>query len=1336
MIFGHLLTSSNYDDDEKKVTGGRNGYGAKLCNIFSTEFTLETADKSTKKKYVQTWTNNMSQMGKAKITANAKDEYTRITFKPDLAKFGMKSWDDDLEAIIKRRVYDMAGSIKDIKVFLNGERIKCKNFKQYVDMYLDAIHKENGTETKPTLIHEVINDRWEVAFAPSGGAFQQVSFVNSIATTSGGTHIVNISDQLSTKLMEFIKTKNKGGAQVKPYHLKAQFFLFVNCLIENPAFTSQTKEQLTTKSSSFGSKCALSDEFIKKVKKSEIVSNILDSARSRADQELKKSDSGRRARISNVKLLDANKAGTRQASQCTLILTEGDSAKTLAVAGIAALQDGRDLFGVFPLRGKLLNVRDATHEQITKNVEIQAIKQILGLKHQQKYESTDGLRYGHLMIMTDQDHDGSHIKGLIINFFETQFPTLLRIPGFLIEFITPIVKVFKGPAKKPTKQQSFFTMPEYESWKQGNAEKGWQHKYYKGLGTSNEQDAKVYFSDLDKHLKKFHVMDTEGKDLVELAFSKKKADERKEWLRLFKPGTYLDHSTAEITYPDFVNKELILFSIADNQRSIPSVMDGLKPGQRKCLFAAFKKNLVKDSIKVAQLAGYISEHTAYQHGEQSLQGTLVNLAQNFVGSNNINYMEPDGGFGTRLAGGADAASARYIYTQLSPFARKLFPAQDDPLLESNFDDDDKIEPVHYVPILPTILLNGSEGIGTGWSSAIPNYNPEDIVANLRKWMSGEEMGPMVPWYRGWMGQVEQTAPDKFKFHGIIEKAKPDDPNDLVFNITELPVKVWTQDYKQFLEDVIKGEKYGPSWIKDYLEYHTLRNVNFQVTMESRTAMDKCIAEGLLEKFRLTKPCSTTNLVAFDSQGRINKYASIQDMMKEHAIIRLQFYQKRKDYMISELNYSWRKLTNQARFIDMIIKKELVVSNKKRDILMAELQKLNFERFSKKKDAIAAGEDAAVVDEEDEGGYNYLLGMAIWSLTKEKVEKLLAEVAKIEGEVERLTKLTPKDMWNIDLDAFLEEWHKALEEDRKLAEDNGPPAKRPKKLTMTKGKKKNDGVEEKDWAPKAVKVKKPGVGKSGTVPSKNGDEKSEPKTITSFFQKPAREAAKKKPVVVDESSDGGDAFDVISESSVDKKRIVSKPRQTGTTGKEAEFNAELGKAATAVSKVAPVRKSVVDDAFCLSDDKEDITSPPPKPRPSKPNPSRPTARSRGKRTVHDSGDDDNFDLGSMVKEFKVSETKKVIRSKPASLKASAMDRSLLDDNSEDDDLEMLSDSGNKKTILPLSPKKPKGAVAAKSAAPPTKTSRPMRGAARTAVKKYVDSDEEEEEESEDEYEDDR
>lgn len=902
MIFGHLLTGSNYDDDEAKTTGGRNGYGAKLCNIFSTEFTLETQDTNNGKRYKQTWTENMSKMGKAKITASKSSDFTRIIFKPDFKRFGMDGMDDDLEALFKRRVYDLAGTTKGVSVYLNGTKLKVNSFKKYIEMYAKAIGKERGVEDSSSSSNSVIIDdpegkahkKWEIGFAVSDGSFQQVSFVNSIATTSGGTHVNYIADQICQKLLDFVKKKNNKGASLKLNQVRNHIFLFVNCLIVNPAFTSQTKEQLTTKASQFGSKCVVTEEFLKKIVKTEAVENILHFAQQKADQVLAKSDGNRRSRMSNPKLVDANLAGTKHGHECTLILTEGDSAKGLAVAGRAVLDPDR--IGVFPLRGKLLNVRDASIDQISKNAEIQNIKQFLGLKHKTVYTDTKGLRYGHLMIMADQDHDGSHIKGLLINFLQVQFPSLLKLPDFFREFITPIVKVWKGNnPKKLEGARSFFTMPQYYEWKERHkAERNWHHKYYKGLGTSTTQDAQVYFTNLDDHLKEFKPMKVEEEELFDLAFSKKKADARKTWLGNFVPGTFLDHSSKRITYDDFVNRELILFSMADNLRSIPSVIDGLKPGQRKVLYACLNRNVTKD-IKVVELAGYCSELTAYQHGEQSLHQTIIGLAQDFVGSNNVNCLEPSGNFGSRLAGGSDSASPRYIYTRLSPFARRIFSPLDEPKLEYNTDDDRKIEPKVYSPVVPMILLNGADGIGTGWSTSIPNYHPQDIVDNLKRRMGrlddGEEeekpFQSMTPWFRGWKGTPQDAGQDRFKFNGSINRVG--ETNEV--EITELPIRVWTDDFKARLEEIIKAEKV-PSFIKDYKEFNDHANVHFVIQMDEKH-MNAALKEGLEERFKLQKQIATSNLVAFDSQGRIRKYEKVEDILEEFYVHRLQMYSERK-----------------------------------------------------------------------------------------------------------------------------------------------------------------------------------------------------------------------------------------------------------------------------------------------------------------------------------------------------------------------------------------------------------------------------------------------------------
>ncbi|KAI0470183.1 DNA topoisomerase [Xylaria cf. heliscus] len=1034
LVFGHLLAGSNFDDDEKKTVGGRNGYGAKLCNVFSTEFTLECQDSNNGKRYKQTWRDNMSKMEKAKITSSKTSDFVRVTFKPDWVKFGMDGIDDDLESLLYRRVYDMAGTVRGIKVYLNDNHLKI-DFSKYCEMYAKAIASERSAEegVEPTatvlLEDKKAHSRWAVGFAVSDGSFQQVSFVNNIATTSGGPHVNHIADQICDYLLKTLNKKKKGHT-LKAHHIRNHIFIFISCFIDNPAFNSQTKELMTTRPSAFGTKCILTEQFLKKISATDAINNIISFADAKADKLLAKSDGNKRSRISNAKLVDANLAGTKHGPDCTLILTEGDSAKSLAVAGRAILDPDR--FGVFPLRGKMLNVRDASIEQISKNQEIQNIKQFLGLKHKQVYTDTKGLRYGHLMIMADQDHDGSHIKGLLINFLQVQYPSLLKIPDFFQEFITPIVKVWQGPnPKKPLKLKSFFTQPQYDEWKEAHKVelKKWHSKYFKGLGTSSNEDAQVYFNDLEQHQKHFQTMKPEEAELFELAFSKKKADARKEWLGNFVPGTYFDTGAVQkVSYHDFVNKELILFSMADNMRSIPSVIDGLKPGQRKVIYACFKRNLVKDK-KVIELAGYVSEQTAYHHGEMSLQQTIIGLAQNFVGSNNVNILEPSGNFGSRLAGGSDAASARYIHTRLSPFARRIFSQLDEPVLEHLDDDGKKIEPKTYVPILPTVLVNGADGIGTGWSTSIPNYDPMVVIRNLKRRMGrldGDDEKPfetMTPWFRGWKGEALPAEANRYQFNGVA-KRDPSNPNEVI--ITELPIRMWTDDFKARLEDIIRAEK-GPSFIKDYKEFNDHNNVHFEIQMDEKH-MNQALEEGLLEKFKLVKQVATSNLVAFDTTGRIRKYEKVEDILEEFYIYRLDMYTKRKAHWLSVYHSDYRKLKNQARFIQEIMDQKLVVSRKKKTVIIGELRERKYEAFVKNSEAKTKSEeeedDAETAEDtvdDDSRGYDYLLSMPIWSFTQERLDRLKDLIEKKKVEHDELQALSEKDLWCKDLDDFEETW---------------------------------------------------------------------------------------------------------------------------------------------------------------------------------------------------------------------------------------------------------------------------------------------------------------------------
>jgi DNA topoisomerase II len=869
LIFGHLLTGSNFDDEEEKTTGGRNGYGAKLTNIFSNKFLVETVDSSHGLKYKQEFNSNMSKINEPKITPHKGNDSTSITFYPDLKRFNMDRLDADIVSLFVKRVYDIAGTNcssvgAKLNVYLNGSKLDIRKFADYLSLY-------EGIE--PPIAFERVSDRWEIGIGVSDGSFQQVSFVNSICTSKGGCHVNYITDQVTSRLVNVIKKKNK-GEEVKANQIKNHLAIFVNALIVNPAFDSQTKETLTTKSASFGSTCVVSEKVLKQVEKSAIVENVLNWAKFKQSAQLKKKSGSKRSKLLGItKLDDANNAGTSKSGQCTLLLTEGDSAKALAISGLGVI--GRDFYGVFPLRGKLLNVREASHAQIMKNEEIQNISKILGLTFGKEYQDTSSLRYGHVMIMTDQDHDGSHIKGLLINFFHYFWPSLLQIDGFLQQFITPIVK-----CAKVKQEVSFFTIPEYQLWKSTHDDgRGWKIKYYKGLGTSTAAEAKEYFSNLDTHEIEFE-WDEQSKDVIDMAFAKKRVEDRKLWLIGLQPGVHIDYNVDKISYDTFVNRELILFSHADNERSIAHFMDGFKPSQRKVLFACFKRNL-RQEIKVAQLAGYVSEHSAYHHGEQSLTQTIIGMAQNFVGSNNVNLLSPCGQFGTRLMGGKDAASPRYVFTKLEMITRVIFHPDDDALLEYLEDDGQIIEPEYYVPILPMVLVNGSEGIGTGWSSSIPTYNPREIIANLRRMIKNQEPQDMKPWYRGFTGTIQdKEGTSNFTVTGTIEAQ-----DDQTVVISELPIGKWTTDYKQYLESVLIGNStadkekedgttsaHAVPFVKDFKENHTDTTVLFTVSLPGDKLSDaEADKGGLMKKFKLETSISTTNMHLFDLGAHIKKY---------------------------------------------------------------------------------------------------------------------------------------------------------------------------------------------------------------------------------------------------------------------------------------------------------------------------------------------------------------------------------------------------------------------------------------------------------------------------------
>jgi DNA topoisomerase II len=955
LIFGELLTSTNYDKDEKKLVGGKNGYGVKLVNIFSKKFELTIVDAKRNLKYNQVFENNMSKIGTPSVKPCKTKSYVEIIWTPDFTKFGWDPIPEPIIQVVQRRVYDLAMTVgKDVKITWNDNHIKFKDLSTYASWYLPK---------DATIITDNPQLHWHVALSdsPTDKAFN-VSFVNGIWTRSG-KHVDEITNQVVNYLVTYIETKKK--IKVKPGLVRDSLAVFIHCFVENPAFSSQTKEVLTSKTS-----CKLSEDFLKKVLKLGIIDKVLEAQNIKDAKDLKKTDGKKTTKITGIpKLDDAVLAGTSRSHECTLILTEGDSAKAMALSGLS--QEQRKLYGVFPLRGKLLNVKDMTSKKIEATEEIANMKKIIGLESGKKYTDVKSLRYGSILIMTDQDYDGSHIRGLLINLFHELWHQLIEIPGFITYMATPIVKASKG-----SKTLSFYSQYEYEEWKKTNT--NWKVKYYKGLGTSTRDEAKEYFKSMNvvKYIYSMH-----SDPSIELAFNKSMSDNRKEWLKTYSRADIVG-GEKELLYENFVNKDLIHFSNYNLERSIPNVMDGLKTSQRKILFSALKRNL-KSEIRVAQFAGYVSEHSGYHHGEASLNDAIIGMAQDYVGSNNLAWLVPQGQFGTRLQGGNDAASPRYIHTYLQPYISSLVPTDDLECLKYRDDDGLPVEPEWYAPILPMLLVNGARGIGTGYSTYIPQCNPANLLLGLQRWLKKEvklEDINLDPWYRGFAGTIEKTGSD-FTVKGNWTISKD------TMTITELPVETWTSDYKEWLD-----KQLTEGIIKDYSDTSTDTHVSITVKLTGTPEHTKLIEKSLTSKIKLT------NMHAFDSECVINKYETLHEILDEFSVIRLDLYKKRRAYCLKQMKAKLPFHENVVKFIEQ----------QSLDTPLPDLRRKTREEC----DTLLEKYFVKISD-----SYDYLMDLPIKSITTTNARKHQADLESLRGKIAELEKKTPEQLWLDDLETF-------------------------------------------------------------------------------------------------------------------------------------------------------------------------------------------------------------------------------------------------------------------------------------------------------------------------------
>lgn len=1040
VIFTKFRSGSNFNN-KTKTTGGKNGLGAKLTVCLSKRFNIEIVNNN--KKYEQLVEDNLSVIHPYKITDFYHADYVKISFVPDYEKLEATCLTNDMKALFNKRVYDLCHL--PIKLAINGKQLPQLSWEIFVNSHIKVVP---GSEENYNHVYSYIEPRWKIGLVPTKKPVH-VSYVNNVNTYEQGEHVNYILSQIVAKVKLL-----KGCENVTLTTLKANCSSFIYAIIESPLFEGQAKTKLSTKSNKFGSTCTLSDEYIgEMVKKGNLVSLINNTK----DKPVKAAPKVRSTFVD--KLTDANKAGPeKQGYKCTLFICEGLSAKSMCNKGMDIL--GHDFYGCYPLQGKVLNTRNATDSSYENNRELKELKIALGIEDGKEYTSVSQLRYGKVVCVKDADSDGSAIMGLVINFFDTKFPSLLKINGFFNEFISPMIKI--DYSDKKLTSQCFYNEVEYRKYinssnHQNNKNKA-TVKFIKGLATNTDSDVKNMFKNYDKNCINIIFSSPLYNETIDKAFNNKRADERKQWMATLTEDTHLSRDNVKsIDCVDFLNTDFMIFSYDACKRSIPSVIDGLKPSQRKIIFTMLNTpSLASNTMKVFQLCGRVANKANYHHGEMSLNEAIFNLAYRYPTSgNNLPLIYCDQASGTRLENGADHGAARYVEVKLSPIARFIFPKEDDELLTTVIEDDQEVEPVYYCPIIPFVLINGAKGIGTGWSTEIPSYSPTDAINYINYLLdkldtkinkSEKEIGPppkVNSYYAGFKGDIT-LKDNKYVYTGV---ATMQDKRTCV--VTELPINYSISKFENRLkylnilyhnqEELEKymekksantfahmfkaaanidtktkgnalikeildlGKKHSIDWanngltVVDFTNQTKESDIRYEITFNRDTTI-----EEVFKVLALSETISLSNKVLFNKDNMIRKYETIEDIILEWFKVRYSLYDKRKKNIIDKIKLNITIFTNQVKFISLVLEVDITKMT-----FNEVLQLLEDKKFEKINDS-----------------YDYLTSLKITKLTSDKQQEIRDKIAALEKELEEVKNTTLTDMWRKDLNALVNNLSKA------------------------------------------------------------------------------------------------------------------------------------------------------------------------------------------------------------------------------------------------------------------------------------------------------------------------
>lgn len=1030
MIFFNLRAGSSFNDNMDRKYAGRNGLGAKLCGILSTSFEIDLANTREGMTHKQAALDNFATITdpvrtEIPATPNSYEgSYTKVTWSPDFMRFYCNAvasnvhnpptstpittdpyhcrvcWKqnkgrkpafreeeegedvavfmDDFVGIMARLALDFAFNCNvPINFTYDPEEDDDSkvsilfNINTPLD-FAKAYMPELVNIASPPIIYESGDGDTRMVMLDTPYNGRAVSFANGMPTRLGGVHVNSWINGIAEELKEQLTKKsviNIGVADIRRH-----VTIFLSVYVPNPEFDGQTKERLKGPKP----KVEIRDTDVKTFMQWNAVGAIRSGMEKRELSKIARTTDGKKRKFVSIKNADdAELAGSAEAYRCQAFLVEGASAKSFWEKGLKYVRDSRKIYGCYPMRGKVLNTRKADTVRIIDNKVLNDIKEFVGLRENMDYNvdrNRSTLRYGKIIILTDADVDGIHIKGLLINYF-SRYKGLIE-QGCVIALLTPVITLSRGP-----RRLSMYSISEYDKWINitGDHEK-WQTSYFKGLGSATDQMIKDAFTN---PVKQVFECSPEDKEVLDMAFGSLQADVRKNLYRMLvdlKPADRMNSQQIS-KVEDMVYEELILYAVTANKRQIPKMTDGLKDVQGKIIYAAMKDSGSWDGVEEFQ--GYTKKLTKYHHGPDPLKGAIITMGQNFPRSNNIPFIEGRGNFGSRIGLGSKASPARYLSCRPSKIIDYMFREEDKVLLIPEMEDGKQTGYKYFLPILPPHLINRGEGVGWGWAHKSVQYNPFDLIEWVRYFVQHIKDGKpnskfkppsLLPWWRNYTGVMFRRKDGKAVNRGYFKE------QGAYCYVTELPADTSSLSYKEQLDKMILAEKIS--------EYYAI-GVDPDEPEFKIGGYKECFKTH--KQWHIEKVIVETSMTFLDEHDVPQTYFhGPQEVMASWCKWRYKKYVERKKVYIPKLEEDMRLISLKMAFVEDVI---------------AEPPRLEFRNKPK---------DSYMPYMHEKGYPESFLNMSVKTFTREKVEKLRTELGDKAAEIEIYKNMHPGDLWIKDL----------------------------------------------------------------------------------------------------------------------------------------------------------------------------------------------------------------------------------------------------------------------------------------------------------------------------------